>query len=211
MTHQVKTGLHSADAVVQAFADASVEFDTQVFNQYLVAYPEYAERLKSYAQVWLMSSRASPEEIAGQNISVEQMLKAQSRLLLVWEQAHAADESQDEGELAKRLDKFEGDEGLRGLRKALLDSENEAEDTLVMEYLDPGLRNEPRWVRKRLADRLRCTPELVPRVLRVHRTQHQQHYSAKSKPEVVLLRTWAEAVQDLPVSDERKKELLREN
>ena len=211
MTNQVNTGLRSADAVVQAFADASVEFDVQVFKAYLDAYPEYGDQLKSYVQVWLMSSRATAEEIVEQVIPADQMLKAQSRLLMVWERAHEAGETQDEEEVAKRLNEFDGEEGLRALSKALLDSEDEEEDTLVMEYLDPGLREEPRRIRKRLADRLRCPPELVQGVLERHRTQNQPHYSAKGKPEVVRLRKWADAVHDLQVSDERKKELLRDD
>ena len=158
-----------------------------------------------------MSSRATAEEIAEQDISIEQMLKAQSRLLTVWEQAHETEETQDEEEVAKRLNEFNGEEGLKALSKALLDSEDEKEDTLVMEYLDPGLREEPKRIRRRLAGRLRCAPDVVPRALERHRAQHQPHFSAKSKPEIIRIRTWADAVKDLRVSNERKKELLRDD
>src|ERR1700722_12066234 len=102
MTHQIQLGLRNADAVVQAFADASMTFDAQILNAYVDAYPEHADRLKSYAQVWLMASRASTQEIWSQ-IPNDEMLRAQSRLLMVWEQACEPSETNDVDEAARRL------------------------------------------------------------------------------------------------------------
>jgi hypothetical protein len=211
MTHQIEMRLRNADAVVQAFADASVKFDAQVLNAYLDAYPEHADRLKSYAQVWLMSSCASAQEITDQEIPVQEMLRAQSRLLMIWEQACELSETEDVEEAARRLDEFAGDEGLRTLTRSLLGSEDEAEDILVMEYLDPGLREEPASIRLRLAKRIRCPVELVPYALARHRAQPHTHFSATDKPECPPIRTWAEAVKELPVGEQRKMELLRDD
>jgi hypothetical protein len=211
MTHQIEMGLRNADAVVQAFADASVEFNAQLFNAYLDAYPEHADRLKGYAQVWLMSSRASAQEITDQEIPAEEMLKAQSRLLMIWEQACEPSETVDVEAAARRLDEFAGDEGLRTLTRSLLGSEDEAEDILVMEYLDPGLSEEPAWIRLRVAERIRCPVELVPDALARHRAQPHTHFSAKDKPECPPIRTWADAVKELPVGERRKVELLRDD
>jgi hypothetical protein len=210
MTHQVHQGLMTADAVVQAFADASVEFDAGILNSYLATYPQFGDRLKEYVQVWLMSIRATPQEIADQEISPGQVLKAQSRLLAAWESAWAGKVGNDAGEVAKRLDEFSGEKGLGELRSVLLKSADPQEDALVIEYLDPGLKCEPRWINRRLADRLRCPPALVPAALLIHRGQQPTHYSAKEKPHETSLRTWAEAVAELPVSEARKSELLRE-
>jgi hypothetical protein len=211
MTHQIQLGLRNADAVVQAFADASMTFDAQILNAYLDAYPEHADRLKSYAQVWLISSRASTQEIWSQAIPDEEMLRAQSRLLMVWEQACEPSETDDVAEAARRLDEFAGEEGLRVLTRSLLKSEDESEDILVVEYLDPGLKDEPASIRRRLAESIRCPARLVPNTLARHREQPHTHFSAKDKPECPSLRTWAEAVKELPVSEQRKAELLRDD
>lgn len=211
MTHQIQLGLRNADAVVQAFADASMTFDAQILNAYLDAYPEHADRLKSYAQVWLMSSRASAQEIWDQEIPDDEMLRAQSRLLMVWELACEPHDTNDVDEAARRLDQFAGDDGLRTLTRSLLGSEDATEDILVMEYLDPGLTEEPASIRRRLAERIRCPMDLVPQALAQHRAQPQTHFSARDKPECPPTRTWAEAVRDLPVSEQRKAELMRDD
>lgn len=211
MTHQIQQGLRNADAVVQAFADASTTFDAQILNAYLDAYPDYADRLKSYAEVWLMSTRASFQEIFEQEISDDEMLKAQSRLLMIWEKACEPGETDDINEAARRLDEFAGEDGLRNLTRALLESDDETESILVMEYLDPGLTDEPAWIGRRLADQIKCPVALIPQVLAQHREQPHTHFSSKEKPECPPLRTWTEAVGELPVSSHRRMELLRDD
>jgi hypothetical protein len=158
-----------------------------------------------------MSARASVQEIWAQTVPDDEMLRAQSRLLMVWEQTCETSETDDVDEAARRLDEFAGEEGLRALTQCLLGSEDESEDILVMEYLDPGLKDEPASIRRRLAERIRCPVRIVPNALARHREQPHTHFSAKEKPECLPIRTWAEAVNALLVSEQRKAELLRDD
>ena len=213
MTHQIDSGLSNADAVVQAFSDASMEFDADILDAYLKTYPDYEERLKSYAQVWLMSVPAAADDIADTAVPADRMLRAQSRMLMAWESGFTAPEAADPAEAAKALGQFAGDQGLKNLTSVLFDSEDEDEGALAMEYLDMGLSKVPRRIDERLAGRIGCSVAYVAQAMATYRSQAQSqtHYSARDKPEVARRRTWAEAVNDLPVSDERKKELLQDN
>lgn len=213
MTYQINSSLPTVEAVVQAFADESVDFDADIFDAYLKAYPQHGDRLKSYAQVWLMSSRASSSEIADANIPEEKVLTAQSRMLMAWEGASTSSELLGSAEAVKGLSQFDGSEGLKALTKVLLESDDENESPLAMEYLDLGLNLVPRRFNRRVGNRIHCDMENVPQALALYRTQTQaqMHFSAKGKPEIASIRTWADAVNELPVSDERKRELLRDD
>jgi hypothetical protein len=209
MNHRINRELSDAEAVVQAFANASVNFDQEIFQGYLESFPQHAERLKRYAQVWLMSNRATATEIAEQDIPMDEMLRAQSKLLALLQQNARGEPMADESEVVQRLASLTGPEGLRDLSCSLFgDDFEEDEELLAMEYLAPGLRNEPRRIQRRLANRLQCLPEVAMRALKTHQAGHQLHFSAKKKPSIREIRTWQEAVAALEISEERRRQLL---
>jgi hypothetical protein len=215
MTHYINTELRDADAVVRAFSDASVEFDPDILQQYLLAYPQHAERLKRYAQVWLMSNRASTEEINAQDISTEEMLPVQSRLLALWHNVPVPQSTnEDEGEVLKRLAALASGEAVGALTRKLLLSDDEAEEPLVIEYVRRGLTNEPRQVRARLANELKCSPLLAAQILQKYSASsvgNQTFHSSKVKPVLRPPRTWQEAVEELEISEQRKRQLLTDD
>ena len=213
MTHQIERGLTTADAVVQAFAHASEDFDADILDAYLKEYPHHAERLKSYAQVWLMSRRASPDEIAETTVPADRMLRAQSRMLMAWEQSTAETGTVDFAAAAAVFHQFSGGDGLKSLAQILLDSMDDDESVLAVEYLDIGLKNVPVRREKRVANKVGIPFELLPQAMAKYRSlgQAQTFHSARDKPLIVPLRSWEEAVADLPVSEERKKELLQDD
>lgn len=209
MKHQIDTTLSDADAVVRAFADASKNFDKDIFGAYVQAYPALKERLTSYANVWLLSVRASTVEIYSQDIPADALLKAQSRLLAVWENANRSMKITDVAQAAGQLDRFCGEEGLKQLTKLLLRGVEDDEDVLVMEYLDPGLLDVPFRVNCRLAEELNCEPSLVPHVLEHHRMEQRAQMSAQNRPAIGTTRTWEQAIAGLSISSQRKIELLK--
>ena len=213
MTHQITGVLTTADAVVQAFAHASEDFDPEIFDAYLKEYPHHGERLKSYAQVWLMSRRASPDEIAETTVPADRMLRAQSRMLMAWEQSTAETGTGDVAATVAAFQQFSGGDGLKSFAQILLDSKNDDESPLAMEYLDIGLRNVPVRREKRVANKVGISLELLPQAMAGYRSlgQAQTFHSARDKPAIVPLRSWVEAVRDLPVSEARKKELLQDD
>lgn len=212
MNHRINRELPDAETVVQAFADASVNFDQEIFQGYLESFPQHADRLKRYAQMWLMSNRASASEIAEQDIPMDEMLQAQSKLLTLLHQNTGSEPTADEAVVVQRLASFTGTEGLHDLSRSLFGDDFEGdEELLAMEYLVPGLTNEPRRIQRRLANRLQCPPEVAMRALKTHQASRQLHFSAKKKPSIGKIRTWQEAVLALEISEERRCQLLQDD
>lgn len=213
MTYQITEGLTTPDAVVQAFACASEDFDADIFAAYLKAYPHYGERLKSYVQVWLMSRRASSGEIAETTVPEDRMLSAQSRLLMAWEQNFADVGAVDIAAAAKTFEQFSGEEGLNDFAQTLLDSTDDAATELAAEYLDLGLSKVPKQRELRIARRTGLRVEHVPLAMASYRNQAQAQmfHSARDKPAIAPIRSWEEAVRSLDVGDDRKRELLTDD
>lgn len=213
MTYQITEGLTTADAVVQAFAYASEDFDADIFAAYLKAYPHHGERLKSYAQVWLMSRPASAREIAETTVPEDRMLTAQSRLLMAWERSFADSGAVDIAAAAKEFEQFSGDKGLNDFAQILLDATDDAAIELAAEYLDLGLNKVPRRRELRIAHRTGLPVEHVPLAMASYRHQAQAHvfHSAKDKPAIPPIRSWEDAVRSLDVGDDRKRELLTDD
>jgi uncharacterized membrane protein len=69
------------DQVLASYAEASEKFDAQVLHDYIERYPKFADALNRYAQVQLSSVRATAEEIAKTDMSDEELLPMQSKLL----------------------------------------------------------------------------------------------------------------------------------
>lgn len=199
----------SLEQVLREYSDASENFDENILDKYLNLYPEYADRLRNYASVWLMSRFATPEEIAGEAVPDEKMLPMQSRLL---SRLHNIKNSNDQTEevdvIIERLKDIKGTQFDFVAREVLGKFESEEEELLLAEYIDPGLVEEPLWVKERLGHFLECLTELVPLALVKYRSQVLHHYSANGKPVKKNIRSWVEAVESLSISHERKQTLL---
>lgn len=210
MKPQIEKDLQSADAVVQAFSHASTDFDADVFEAYISAYPQYEDRIKKYAEIWLLAKRASQDEIENQDIPVDEALKIQSYLLQVWDSKTAQGVGTAElNEYVERLYAYQGDEDLQKLTTAVFGEGEAGEEILLMEYLQQGLRDVPKWISRRLSEVLGCAESAIAKVLEryVHLHQEEAFYSSKEKP-ILIVRTWQEAVEELTVSDARKSQLL---
>lgn len=200
----------SLDKVLREYSDASENFDANILDEYLIRYPEYADRLRNYASVWLMSRFATPEEIAIEAVPDEEMLPMQSRLLSrLHNMKNSNDQTEDVDTIIERLKDIKGMQFDYVARIVLGDFESDEEELLLAEYIDPGLVEEPFWVKEHLGQFLECLTELVPVALVKYRNQVVHHYSANGKPVKNKLRSWVEAVESLSISRERKQMLLR--
>jgi len=199
----------SLDKVLREYSDASENFDADILGEFLNRYPEYAERLRNYASVWLMSRCATAEEIASEVVPDEEMLPIQSRLLSrLYSLKDSQAQTEDLGVVIERLKDIKGAQEFDRIALAVLgDFESDEEELLIAEYIDPGLVEEPSWIKEGFGKVLGCLPELVPVVLVEYRSQFTHHYSANGKPVKSEPRSWADAVESLSVSKERKKML----
>lgn len=199
----------SLDDVLHEYSDASENFDADILDEYINRYPEYADRLRNYASVWLMSRCATPEEIASEVVPEQEMLKTQSRLL---SRLHSMKESnnrtEEVGVVIERLKNIKGTQEFDRVAQIILgDFESDDEELLIEEYIDPGLVKEPFWIKERFGEVLECSPELVPIALVEYRSQVSHHYSANGKPAKIKPRNWIDAVESLSISQARKKML----
>jgi hypothetical protein len=214
MTNYIRSDLRNADEVIEAFSNATIEFDQIIFQQYLLTYPQYAERLKRYAQAWLLSTRASEEEINSQDIPLDEMLPIQSRLLALWQKSSVTEFTNDEQEALRRLTKAANRDGIASLTRKVLKSESEEEEPLMIEYFRRGLEGVPRFINARLGHELNCGAGVLLQALSKYRTAsvgNQMFHSADAKPTIRPPRTWREAVEELDVSEIRKSELMADN
>ena len=71
------------DEVIADYAHASEEFDESVLQAFINKYPEYARDLQRYAHIQLTSIPATPQEVANETLSAEEMLPRQSSRLWI--------------------------------------------------------------------------------------------------------------------------------
>jgi hypothetical protein len=76
----------SVEEVLRDYSSASHTFDPAALNDFLHRYPEYSESLVAYTSVWLMSARATSEEIQAEEVPAAEMLSIQSKALALLHQ-----------------------------------------------------------------------------------------------------------------------------
>jgi len=77
-------------AVVDSYTRAAPEFDANVLRDFLSRYPQHANRLLFYAARQLNSTPATPEEVEREEVSNEELLRMQSKVLKLLGKARLA-------------------------------------------------------------------------------------------------------------------------
>lgn len=77
-------------AVVDSYTRAAPEFDANVLRDFLSRYPQHAKKLLFYAARQLNSTPATPEEVEREEISNEELLRMQSKVLKLLGKARLA-------------------------------------------------------------------------------------------------------------------------
>lgn len=175
------------DEVLAEYSSATEGFDAHVLQEFVERYPDFAAALHRYAQVQLSSLRASPDEIAAEPLSIEDLEPLRG---------------------TKKLEAISGEQGIRAAAVAVFGACRHGEDMLLILVKDTGIKDAPGWVYDRLAKYVDAPAPVVRRALplRLH-GQHAQRYSAQGKPIEGTALTWAEAVASC-ISDEETRRIL---
>lgn len=77
-------------AVVDSYTRAAPEFDANVLRDFLSRYPQHANKLLFYAAWQLNSTPATPEEVEREEVSNDELLRMQSKVLKLLDKASPA-------------------------------------------------------------------------------------------------------------------------
>ncbi|WNO04000.1 hypothetical protein [Rhodoferax mekongensis] len=211
MTYAIKENLKSVDEVLHAFSMASEDFDATLLAEFLNIYPQYKDRLLAYAATWLNCSVASETDIANLEVPPLALLKAQSKLLQIWDKAFSVSQTESLEKAEKTLSGFVGASGLRDFSFGLFKYHDEELEPLAMELLDGGISDIPLRYLNNLGETLGCQPSDVSRVFTKYHSQsaQQTYHSSSAKPKVSAPRTWSDVVNELDISVAKKAELLK--
>jgi hypothetical protein len=209
------------ETVLDEYAHASEDFDAEVLNAFLQKYPEHASALHRYAQVQLTFAQPTREEVEEEELSDEEMLPLQSKLLQRLQQLRAEgppsdvasdDNGSDDAAMAsEKLAAISG-EGLAGVAQRVFSSAEHGEDLLLLALIDTpsGITGIPNWFAKELGGALACPPGAIVQALALKRQRpaQVQRFSAKEKPTDSPPIGWRQLVEDCITDEVAKKTIL---
>lgn len=201
----------SLDAVLAGYANASVEFDAQVLHDYIQRHPQFADALNRYAQVQLSSVCATSEEIAKTDLSDEELLPMQSKLLQRLQQLRPPlDANQGAGtDAAKKLAAIKGAKATEAAVVAVFGASGCGQDDLFLLITNPppGIRDVPDWVYSGIGVHIGASSAGVR--ASIASISGGQHFSASHKPINAPPLTWEEAVEQSITDEATKQAILR--
>lgn len=198
------------DQVLEDYANASQKFDAKVLKDFIEKYPEHARSLQRYAQVQLTSVPATPEEIANETMSDQEMLPRQSKLLQRMQQLRGTTSSSDESKAAQKLATITGEKAIQAASIAVFGACDHGEDLLLLSVIETSSKvsNVPDWFYKELGVHTHIDPALLQASNSSSwRQTANQRYSAKEKPTESSPITWEEVVEQC-ITDEVVKKLI---
>ncbi|WP_312563952.1 hypothetical protein [Diaphorobacter sp.] len=199
------------DQVLASYTEASEDFDARVLHDYIQRYPQFADALNRYAQVQLSSVRATSEEIAGTDLSDEELLPMQSKLLqrLQLLRSPIGAGQEDGTEAAKKLAAIKGAKATEAASIAVFGGIGCGQDDLFLLVTEPlpGISDVPDWVYSGLGGHLGVSSAGV----RASITSRlgAQRFSASNKPINAAPLTWKEAVEQSITDEATKQAILR--
>ena len=146
------------DQVLASYAEASEQFDARVLHDYIQRYPKFADALNRYAQVQLSSVRATADDVATTDLSDDELLPMQSKLLQQLQQLRGslgAGEG-DGKDAAKKLAAIKGAKATEAAARAVFGGIGDGEDDLLLLVTEPtpGISDVPDWVYSELGGHL---------------------------------------------------------
>lgn len=198
------------DQVLASYADASEDFDARVLHDYIQRYPQFADALNRYAQIQLSSVRATTEEIAETDLSDEELLPMQSKLLQSLQQLRATRGSEDDGkEAANKLANIKGAKAIDAAVVAVFGSVDHGEDDLFLLVTEraPTPSDVPDWVYSALGRHLGVSS--VGARAGIANRWEAQRFSAQNKPVNAPPLSWEQAVEQTITDEAAKQAILR--
>jgi hypothetical protein len=210
MTNSKRT--MNLDEVLASYALAAPEFDANVLQAFVNEHPEHASALRRYAQVQLTSVPASPEEVEQEEVSDEEVLPAQSKVLQMMQALRCVHSSEEVADALKKLGTISGLAATRAATLAVFGAFEHGEDTLLLCVVEPpGVNDVPEWFFVRLGNHIGVPPSILQAGLSVVRQgARTQRYFATSKPAEDGPVSWEEAVRAC-IGDERVQRTILES
>jgi hypothetical protein len=202
----------SLDEVLAEYAHAAEEFDSSVLQTFIDKYPQHSRELQRYAHIQLISVRASQDEIDNEQVSDDEMLPRQSRLLQRLQQLRGMPSAVGASKALKALATISGEKALQAAATAIFGSCERGEDLLLLRIVDSPseVQDVPNWFLESLGEHIHATPPAVIAAMSMRRqqSQHPLRFSAKNKPEASRAITWEEAVQECVTDESVKRAIL---
>lgn len=200
------------DRVLEEYALASEDFDATVLNSFLGKYPEHAAALRRYAQVQLTFVQPTREEVEAEELTDEEMLPRQSKLLQRMQQLRADPSPAEVAATVEKLATVSGEERVCEVARAIFSSADHGEDVLLISLLDPAspVTGVPIWVTGELGRAIEVPSPAVIAALargRSHRVSGQR-FSTQGKPEDPPPITWEELVEQCIFDEDTKRKIL---
>lgn len=199
------------DRVLAGYAEASEVFDARVLHDYVQRYPQFADALNRYAQVQLSSVRATAEEIGKTDLSDEELLPMQSKLLQRLQQLRSPmGAGQEAGnEATKKLAAIKGAKATDAAAMAVFGGTDCGQDDLFLLITEPppGVSNVPDWVYSELGGHLGVSSAGVR--AGIASSLGAQRFSASNKPINAPPLTWEDAVEQSITDEATKQAILR--
>jgi hypothetical protein len=200
------------DDVIADYAHASEEFDESVLQAFVNKYPEYARDLQRYAYIQLTSVPATPQEVANETLSAEEMLPRQSKLLKRMQQLRGSPSALEASEGADKIASISGEHAIRAAAIAVFGSCTHGEDLLLLSVTESAseVRAVPDWFYEGLSIHLGAAPAalMAGMAMKRQRPAGLQMFSAKEKPVKTRSTTWQQAVEECITDDSVKTAIL---
>ena len=201
----------SLDEVLADYAQASQKFDPKVLLTFVQKFPEYAGALQRYAHIQMTSTPASPEEVANEEVSDDELLPLQSKLLQRLQELRGSPSAAEVNHAVSRLSQIADSDATDAAATAVFGSCEHGEDILFLTVTESEapIESVPNWVYSRLGGYLSFPMSVVQAALakRGHVARQQRH-SSRTKPVHSPPMTWKEAVEKCITDDATRKAIL---
>lgn len=200
------------DQVLEEYALASEVFDATVLNSFIQQYPEHAQPLRRYAQVQLTFVQPTREEVEAEELTHDELLPQQSKLLQRMQQLRGTASSTDVDAAAEKLAAISGETQLMAAAQTVFSSSDHGEDLLLLSVTDSKslVKDVPKWFYDGLGRSIGCPPGAVIQAIAMKRQAHvgSQRFSTQGKLAEPPPISWEKLVEDCISDEEVKRKLL---
>lgn len=198
------------DEVLADYAHASQDFDATVLQAFIDKYPEHTRALQRYAQVQLSSVPATPEDVDSEEVSDEELLPLQSKLLQRMHELRGGPSAAEVTDAAQKLSSISGETATRAAALAVFGLSDDAVDLLFLSVADSSsyVEGVPHWFYEGLGSYLHAPPAAVLAGITLKRQPSGlQRHSTQGRPIEPASTTWRQLVEDC-IADETVKQAI---
>lgn len=200
------------DQVLEEYVLASETFDATVLHSFIEKYPGHAQQLRRYAQVQLTFLRPTREEVEAEELTDEEILPQQSKLLQRMQQLRGTASPVDVAAAGEQLVAISGEAQVLNVAQAIFASADHGEDLLLVSVTDSSspVKGVPDWFYEGLGNYMGCPSAAVVQALSLKRQQHvgAQRFSTQDKLKEPPSTTWEQLVEDCITEEEVKRQIL---